>query len=272
MRIILELLASIGLLIWSRQTPDVNFKPELEGMALAAAIAAAIELTIWIINERKFLRLYWSSINPFSRKEIRLTIAYLFRIEVNGKYLLVKSNRLNNTYQPVGGVYKYFHPEATQELNKLGIFPDNNIPNDEDSEYDLRLKQKQKWKLKKFLNWFFENKQRETDPWREFYEELIVPNILDKNQFPYIHHELVGQHYDPIHYDERFSINTFKYADIFVPKFVNHTQESLVRNLITTTSDKYIWVTEAEIRNNRSGDGKAIAPHSYKIFHNTKLK
>jgi hypothetical protein len=272
MRIVFELITAIALFIWSLNIKDEGFKPELEGMALASCIAAAVELMVWVIKERKLLKLYWSSINPFIRSEIRLTIAYLFRIEVNGKYLLVKSNRLNNTFQPVGGVYKYFHPEATLELNQMGIVTDNHIPNDEVNEYDLRLKQDNKWNLRKFLTWFFENKQRETDPWREFYEELIVPNILEKEHFPYIHNELVGQHYDSIHFDERFRINTFKYADIFVPKYINSTQETLMRNLVNVSSENYIWVTEGEIRNNRSNDGHSIAPHSYKIFHNTKLK
>lgn len=271
MRIVLEILVAFGLYIWSNNTQDDNFKPELQGMAIGFLIAAVIEIIIWIIKERKLLKLYWTCINPFKAKEIRLTIAYLFRIEVNGKYLLIKSNRLSNTYQPVGGVYKYFHPEATLELNKMGIKTDNHIPNDEDSEFDLRLKMDNKVNLTTFLKWFFENKQREIDPWREFYEELIETNILAKQHFAYIHYELVGQHYEPIHFDRHFRINTFKYVDIFVPKFINNNQENLIRALANTNNPNYLWVTESEIKNNRSNSGHLIAPHSYKIFHNTKL-
>ncbi len=271
MRVVFGIIATIALAIWSYCTLDANLKPELQGMVIAFCIAITIDVMMWFIKEARLLRLYLSCINPFARKEIRLTIAYLFKIEVNGRYLLVKSNRLNNTYQPVGGVYKYFHPEATLELNKLCIVTDNNIPNDEDSEFDLRLKQNNKLKLPLFIKWFLKGIQRETDPWREFYEELIVPGILPANYFPYLHYELVGQHYDPIHYDTRFRTDTFKYADIYIPKYVNHHQETLVRNLVNVPSTDYIWATEEEIKNNKSNNGHAIATHSYKIFHTKKL-
>ena len=39
---------------------------------------------------------------------IRFSIAYLYRIQIEDKYLLIKSNRIKDFYQPVGGAYKYF--------------------------------------------------------------------------------------------------------------------------------------------------------------------
>ncbi len=41
-------------------------------------------------------------------KNIRLSCAYLFQIKQDGKYLLIKGNRIEQ-YQPVGGVYKYYN-------------------------------------------------------------------------------------------------------------------------------------------------------------------
>nr|WP_241158244.1 hypothetical protein [Adlercreutzia sp. ZJ138] len=35
-----------------------------------------------------------------------MSAAYLFRIKVGGKYLLIRGNRIKDQYQPVGGVYK----------------------------------------------------------------------------------------------------------------------------------------------------------------------
>src|SRR4051812_4120218 len=41
----------------------------------------------------------------YRNEDVRLSIAYLFRIKSNGKYLLVKNKRANY-YQLVGGAYK----------------------------------------------------------------------------------------------------------------------------------------------------------------------
>ena len=37
-----------------------------------------------------------------------MSCAYLFKIKQDGKYLLIKGNRIEQ-YQPVGGVYKYYN-------------------------------------------------------------------------------------------------------------------------------------------------------------------
>lgn len=42
----------------------------------------------------------------FKNEEIRVSAAYLFRIKIENKYLLVKGNKISQ-YQPIGGVYKY---------------------------------------------------------------------------------------------------------------------------------------------------------------------
>ncbi len=271
-RIILELLTAIIFFIWGVFTEDTNLQPELKGMAIGTISVFLIECIILLNSNWGFLKLYWDSYKPWGQKEIRLTIAYLFRIENNGKYLLIKSNRIANTYQPVGGVYKYFHPETTTKFNEIGIITDNSIENDEDSENDLRVKLKNKCNLPKFLDWFMQKTQREIDPWREFYEELVATVILPPEDFKYIHYELVGQHYDRIHFDERFRVDTFKYVDVFVAKCINEKQINAIKNLRDTLSDKYVWATEAEIKNRRTEDGKAITQHSYKIFQNKKLK
>ena len=44
----------------------------------------------------------------YREKNIRLSFSYLFRIEVDGKYLLVRGHRMNNQFQPIGGVYKVY--------------------------------------------------------------------------------------------------------------------------------------------------------------------
>lgn len=272
MRAILEILFAIIFWVWGKWFAGQNLQPELYGMSIGFTAALLIEVVVFLYKERAFLLLYWDCLKPWIRPELRLTIAYLYRIEMNGKYLLVKSNRLVNTYQPVGGVYKYFHPEAKKALDGIGAITDNNIPNDEDSEFDLRLNFTKRRKIRKFLKWFFNAEGREWDPWREFYEELVVPGILPAAHFPYIHYDLVGQHFDRIHYDTRFRVDTFKYADIYVPKFVSSEQVAEIRKLMNTPSDEYIWVTHDEISRGKSNDGHLIAEQTHKIFHTQKLK
>ena len=268
---ILELLLGITLFVWAKQIADANLQAELFGMAIGIAGIFLIELVDYMIMERRFLKIYWDCYKPFQRPELRLTFSYLFRIEMNGRYLLIKSNRIENTYQPVGGVYKYFNPEATGELIRIGAIPDNNIPNDGISEYDLRMNLTNRKKIGSFLKWFFSIKNRECDPWREFYEELVSSNILSADKFGYIHYELVGQHLEPIHYDKFFKVDTLKYADIYIPKFLNNSQIEEVKKLFSSSSSEFIWVTKDEIIKGISNDSKRIAEHTHKIFDTNKL-
>lgn len=269
---ILELFFALGFFIWGRWYADINLQPELYGMCIGFSAALLIDICVFLFKERAFLLLYLNSLILKRNKELRLTIAYLYKIEMNGKYLLVKSNRIANTYQPVGGVYKYFNPEAKKDLDRIGALTDNNITNDHISEFDLRLKLIKRKNIRKFLKWFFSAEEREWDPWREFYEEMVVSGILPASDFGYIHYELVGQHFDPIHYDKFFKVDTFKYVDIFTPKYVSHKQQVEIKKLMETQSDKYIWVTKEEIDKGKSDNHHLIADHTHKIFHTNKIK
>lgn len=271
-RPLLEIFFAIVFFVWGRWFADTNLQPELYGMSIGFTSALLIEIIVFLYEERAFLRLYWDCLKPWTRPELRLTISYLYRIEMNGKYLLVKSNRIENTYQPVGGVYKYFYPEAKKDLDCIGALTDNHIVNDDVSEFDLRLKLIKRKRLRKFLKWFFAGEEREWDPWREFYEELVVPGILSAADFGYIHYELIGQHFEPIHYDKFFKIDTFKYADIYVPKYVNPQQIVEMKKLLSLDSSEFIWVTRDEIDRGKSDKGHLIAEHTHKIFHTKKIK
>ena len=122
------------------------------------------------------------------------------------------------------------------------------------------------------MKWFSKKTLREVDPWREFYEELVATGYLDPKKFKYLHYELVGQHIQSIYYDKRDKIDTFKYADIYIPKYINYEQENEIKNLKFKTCDEYIWVTKDEIDNLKTKDGKIIAEHTHKIFHTQKFQ
>src|SRR5690242_2262007 len=117
---ILELFFLIGILVWRLFTHDANLQAEFLGIAVGGFGILGIEFLDWLIKNRAFLKLYWDCYKPWVSSEIRLSISYLYRIEMNGKYLLIKSYRIPNTYQPVGGVYKYYDPEAKKALYAMG--------------------------------------------------------------------------------------------------------------------------------------------------------
>ena len=57
---------------------------------------------------------------------IRISFAYLFRIQVDGKYFLVKNGRGTQKYQPVGGAYKYNKVEKRILSSEFQIVYDKN--------------------------------------------------------------------------------------------------------------------------------------------------
>ena len=127
------------------------------------------------------------------------------------------------------------------------------------------------WTDWNFLKWFLSTREREVSPWREFYEELVLTNILDKKIFGYVFYEMVGQHFEPIHYDKFAKMDAFMYADIFVPRFINQDQIDSLKKLLTIQSNDFIWATEEEIRKKETSRGEIILPHSVKIFHTKML-
>jgi hypothetical protein len=117
-------------------------------------------------------------------REIRLSLAYLFRIKIDGKYLLVKGKRIDQ-YQPVGGVYKRY-PPSDSVFRRLNVRDDDRLPIDDTSRDDLRVRVDGKNALA-LLGWFYSRVDRETSQWREFQEELVAPGILSAVNFPHVH-------------------------------------------------------------------------------------
>ena len=66
---------------------------------------------VFLIENRKHWHLFKTKIFNAS-KPVRVTVAYLFRIEVNGKYILIKRHKKDRVgFQPIGGAFKYFKEE-----------------------------------------------------------------------------------------------------------------------------------------------------------------
>lgn len=146
----------------------------------------------------------------YNNEKIRLSFAYLIRIRVNNKYLLVMSGHNRNIYGPVGGVYHIEHDDYA--YNKLGFSRDS-TPGDPD---DVRGNIKGK-KIKKFIKWFEKEINRETTPHREYDEELIKSGCLPKELFGNPNFKYIATKYKNggIFYDEYYKINTLIRFDIY---------------------------------------------------------
>ncbi len=130
------------------------------------------------------LPLFWKTNVIYRNQSVRLSIAYLFRIAVNGKYLLVK-NRNGNYYQLVGGAYKTL-PGSERIFRRLHVKPDRLIETSHGiAKNDLRFTLPGKNVLDA-IKWFNSREDRETSQWREFCEELLSTGILNKQTFRYV--------------------------------------------------------------------------------------
>ena len=125
----------------------------------------------------KNLKLYFQTQILNRRRKIRISIAYLFRIKVDGKYLLVQNSR-RSYYQPVGGAFKTL-PSSKRMFEKLKIDSDKLIETDKGiAKGDLRVFT-EGVNVIEFIKWFNSKKDRETSPWREFCEELLITKNND---------------------------------------------------------------------------------------------
>ena len=115
---------------------------------------------------------------------IRISFAYLFRIKINDKYMLIYNPRTKK-YQPVGGVYKILGNELTYLKNNFKVADDNKLPMNDDISNDYRLLIPNKY-LRKFVRRFNSRKaerERISNVSREFIEEL--GGILNWNKIEY---------------------------------------------------------------------------------------
>lgn len=203
---------------------------------------------------------------------IRISFAYLFRIKIKDRYLLVLNHRKFGKYQPVGGVYKCKDEEKLYLKGKnFSACDDNCIPVDKSSKNDYRMRLPAQ-KLRAFVRRFNKTDQREviSDISREFYEELIVSNILDAQIFRKIKYRVCGRHFNPVSYSKHFKCYELIMADIveFLP---TEEQENLLVQMLDNASIDYVWATEEEILSCGVDNSKAeyvetITEHSYKIL------
>ncbi|WP_319462508.1 hypothetical protein [Micromonospora sp. RTP1Z1] len=212
---------------------------------------AAIPLIDSVMQNRRWLKLVWFSL-VYRRQSIRLSISYLYRIKIDGLYLLTQGKRFN-TYIPVGGVYKYAE-SARQHLDHLGILTDDLVPVDESSKNDLRIRVPGK-NLVAFFRWFESGESRETSPWREFWEELVDEGLVSAHAFPWIFERKVRRHVTPIRYSKIAQSREIFVADIYELDATTEQAKELER-LRNGANPSILWVDANQIRRRGVVPGK----------------
>lgn len=176
---------------------------------------------------------------------VRISFAYLFRIKVGDKYLLIMGNRIKK-YQPIGGVYKFYD---IHNLQRIGFNEIDEMKADGKNDKDLRGRIQAK-KLPKLINWFNTQECREYDANREFNEELIYSGILDEKIFRNIEYKKVKSISSGIINTPNYGLE-YKIFDI-VELLVNEEQKKYLESLmINNNNDQICFVTENEIKKHK---------------------
>ncbi|MFC7841050.1 hypothetical protein [Streptomyces sp. NPDC057382] len=216
-------------------------------------------------KNREHLRHLWYS-TRYKNRKIRVSAAYLFRIKIDDKYLLIRGKRFPQ-FQPVGGVYK-LSPQGSAELSSMGVSSDDLIPLDPFSSGDLRVRVPGR-NISRFFNWFYSRQGREDSPWREFQEELVASGILDAGKFPHILHNFVRLDVDKVRYSPHADSLEILVADIYelVP---NREQEDDLRRLALSGNPDVIWASAQQIQRRGAVPGQRqevdIAAHAQRIL------
>jgi hypothetical protein len=209
----------------------------------ALALGFAVPLVDAVLTNTRLLRIAWYSCRTW-RTHVRISASYLFRIHVDNTYLLVKGSRFPQ-YQPVGGVYK-FHTSSSGFRSDINVLNDKLLVPDRVSEGDLRVRVPGKH-LVAFVRWYESGRGRETDCWREFYEELIVPGILPAYAFRLVKYDFRGRRYNPMRYSSHANGQEMLIADV-IDLIPTEEQLSELRKLKARTDSRLLWATEDQIR------------------------
>jgi hypothetical protein len=209
------------------------------------------------------LRHIWYSLR-YRNRSIRVSTSYLFRIVIDGKYLLIRGSRYPNQFQPVGGVHKV-SPQGSTALSTMNVVGDDLIPVDPSSDGDIRVRVPGK-RVVQFFRWFDSREGREDSPWREFQEELLASEVLPAEKFPHIMHNYVRRDVDKIRYSPWADSLEILVADIYelIP---TPEQESVLRQIAQTGHPDLVWVTPSQIQRRGATPGQ---PHSIEIAEHAK--
>lgn len=200
---------------------------------------------------------------------IRVSFAYLYRIIVGNKYLLVKNSRGTDKFQPVGGVYKLNKNEKKVLKNRFHVMDDNKVTIDNSSRDDYRLRMENRFLLDFIDRFNCADSEREhiNNVGREFREELIDSGILNWDTIRY---RYCGRHMSELKFGEHFQIYELLLADI-VELLPTEQQLLDLQHLMEQKTDQCYFASKEEIDSLgiNTAEGRLqefIADHTKKIL------
>ena len=279
---------SIGLFIFLVALAIFVFFADKNGCDVSVIILSAI--IGWLVEQFLFSLQDIADINSWKKEQrkcrrghfigkdtlIRISFAYIFRINVDGKYLLVMNKRNTGKYQPVGGVYKMLDSEKRYLASEYGCMDDNMIPIDSSSKNDYRLRVKDRY-LRSFVRRFNKEIDRELidNLSREFKEELVDTGILSSENFKKIRYEYVGRYYNGVKYTQHFDCYELLLGDV-VSLIPTPEQENELRKLLNDESTSEVsFYTDEQINKLgvHHGQGnltETIADHTVNVLESKK--
>lgn len=264
---IIQSILGIIILIGCIFIEDKHFNDLFLKIGFGFLLVTLIDILTYVWEEWNKIYLILQAYGLKRNIPIRVSMAYLFRIQFKGKFLLVRNHRDQPGYQPVGGVYKYLYGENQQLFSKLGIEMCHFMPVDNESKNDLRKIILKRKNLISFLKWFDSKENREVDPWREFYEELIVDGILSSNVFPHIQYNLCYANRTEIQRSVKFPTDELLHVDVYELKLSNQQQNDAIEILFQSPNELYLFATPEEIIKGYTHDGKVILSHTKKLLN-----
>jgi len=172
-------------------------------------------------------------------------MSYLYRIKSKDKYLLIKNSKWN-FYQLVGGKYKKL-AESKSFLHQLNAVDDRKMPTHGLHKDDFAFFMPAKNAVK-FLDWFNKTRDKEISHWREFYEELIKPRILSRENFPYINYHHVGTITTPLKENSSWDCLEILQYDILDLIPTKEQEKELLELLEKGDTDEIKWATDQMIQ------------------------
>ncbi|WP_442846261.1 hypothetical protein [Leeuwenhoekiella sp. H156] len=262
---VIVLLCALGYLFYRYLylNPVTDFHKEI---LVTAAIAILSTCLIGIYETIKCQgKYFWTSVKCslfIPNKETYVSLSYLLRIKLPGseRYFLVKGAKVDQ-YQPVGGVYKTVGNKNIYK--EWEAHPKSDVNNPDDLRFFVKAKY-----IPEIIRWFKSHRDRETDVWREFYEELLETNILSQKNFKTIRTEFLSTQENILSKQNRFNneqYHTLIY-DIFQLELTPDQFQELEKLFKDNTfTEKYAFVTKDEI------EKECFNNHQLKIGQHTKF-
>lgn len=196
-----------------------------------------------------YWKVYYYTQTTYRNKLVYFSFAYLFRLKFKDKYLLVKSSRANH-FLPLGGVYKQHKGAKTKfkSLGILGIEDSDHMRLDESEKDDLRGYIPGKH-IVKFIRWFKSREDRESDHWREFYEEAIATGLLPEKNFPYVRFTYDQSNKLRITPKNHWNDPEIKIQEVFDVELTDAQKQGLETLFNQGNGTEHIWVTANDIKN-----------------------